>query len=236
MPSTGTPSRNTPGSTEGAPGSYTEAGPPERISPAGRRALSSAAVRSCGTISEYTRHSRTRRAMSCAYWAPRSRTRTGRASESPAGRSGEGSGLTRSVPHPDALLRLIGLALGLDAGRDDELGLLELLDRGVARRRHRGCEGPEQVEGAVVLVRRPDEDLAQRGDLLGLHACPARQGRMKRRHAPVVAAAGSLVRAGQRRADHDGVGASGDRLGDVAAGPHAAVGDHVAVAPGLPQL
>ena len=59
---------------------------------------------------------------------------------------------------------------------------------------------------------------------------------MERRHPPVVAAAGRLVRAGHRRADHHGVGATGDRLGDVAAGAHAAVGDHVAVAAGLVQV
>ena len=39
-----------------------------------------------------------------------------------------------------------------------------------------------------------------------------------------------------RRADHHRVGAAGDRLGDVAAGAHAAVGDHVAVAAGLVQV
>src|SRR3954470_13165957 len=42
----------------------------------GRRASSSATGVVCGTISEYTRASRTRRAMSWAYWAPKSTTRT----------------------------------------------------------------------------------------------------------------------------------------------------------------
>ena len=49
----------------------------------------------------------------------------------------------------------------------------------------------------------------------------------------MVAAAGRLVGARQRGADHHGVGAAGDRLRDVAAGAHASVGDHVAVAAGL---
>src|SRR5579875_4071902 len=44
--------------------------------PAGRRRASSAALSVCGTISECTRASRTRRAISCAYWAPKSTTRT----------------------------------------------------------------------------------------------------------------------------------------------------------------
>src|SRR5215471_17999570 len=42
----------------------------------GRRASISATGIAAGTISEYTRHSRTRRAISCAYWAPKSTTRT----------------------------------------------------------------------------------------------------------------------------------------------------------------
>ena len=48
-------------------------------------------------------------------------------------------------------------------------------------------------------------------------------------HAPVVAAPGRLVGAGERRADHDGVGTHDDGLGDVAAGAHAAVGDDLDV-------
>src|SRR5712692_950621 len=43
---------------------------------AGRFARISAADMVQGTISEYTRHSRTRRAINCAYWAPKSTTRT----------------------------------------------------------------------------------------------------------------------------------------------------------------
>ena len=41
MPSVGTPSSKSPGSTCGAPSAYTEAGPPERISAAGLRARTS---------------------------------------------------------------------------------------------------------------------------------------------------------------------------------------------------
>src|SRR5689334_2642253 len=44
---------------------------------AGRRASISATLIVLGTICEYTWHSRTRRAISCAYWAPKSTTRTG---------------------------------------------------------------------------------------------------------------------------------------------------------------
>ena len=60
----------------GAPSACTDAGPPEKITPFGlRRAISSAEM-SWGTISEWTWASRTRRAMSWAYWAPKSTTRT----------------------------------------------------------------------------------------------------------------------------------------------------------------
>ena len=52
---------------------------------------------------------------------------------------------------------------------------------------------------------------------------------MERRHAPVEPVPGRLVGARERRADHHGVGAAGDRLGEVAAVAHPAVGDHLAV-------
>ena len=60
----------------GAPGAYTEAGPPERIMADGFIAASASALMSQGTISEYTCKSRTRRAMSWPYCAPKSNTAT----------------------------------------------------------------------------------------------------------------------------------------------------------------
>ena len=56
---------------------FTLFGPPDRINADGRRAATSAAVMRLGTISEKTCSSRTRRAISWAYWAPKSTTRTG---------------------------------------------------------------------------------------------------------------------------------------------------------------
>src|SRR5437762_6415295 len=73
MPRTGNSPEITPGSTLGAPSSYTLAGPPERMTPITFRARSSAGVTSCGRISQYTRDSRTRRAMSWVYCEPKSR-------------------------------------------------------------------------------------------------------------------------------------------------------------------
>src|SRR4051812_47222844 len=60
----------------GAPGAYTDCGPPDSTIAAGLRANISSTEVVCGTISEYTRASRTRRAISWAYWAPKSTTRT----------------------------------------------------------------------------------------------------------------------------------------------------------------
>ena len=76
MPNTGTPASRMRVSSLGAPSSYTDDGPPERMMAAGRSARMASASRAELTISEYTDASRTRRAMSCAYCAPKSTTRT----------------------------------------------------------------------------------------------------------------------------------------------------------------
>ena len=79
MPSTGTPAPSSsggPGGSGGAPSEYTDAGPPDKMMALGLRASISVTGMVAGTISEYTWHSRTRRAISCAYWAPKSTTRT----------------------------------------------------------------------------------------------------------------------------------------------------------------
>src|SRR5438552_9832581 len=120
----------------GAPSTCTDLGPPLKMIPLGRRASMSDSGMSRGTISLYTCASRTRRAISCAYWAPKSTTRT---------RSEESLKLSR---HPDALSPLERLALGLQGRRDHDFGLLELLDRLVARGRHRRAQRAEQVERA----------------------------------------------------------------------------------------
>src|SRR4029450_3334511 len=70
------PSSSRRGSRAGAPGSYTDLGAPDRISALASWARTVAGSTSQGTTSENTWHSRTRRAMSWAYWAPKSSTRT----------------------------------------------------------------------------------------------------------------------------------------------------------------
>src|SRR3954453_1828253 len=74
MPSTGMPSSSSSARRRGAPSAYTEAGPPERISPRGARRLISSTSTVCGSSSLKTPHSRTRRAISWEYWPPKSRT------------------------------------------------------------------------------------------------------------------------------------------------------------------
>src|SRR2546426_8951340 len=126
MPSTGTPASYSATSIDGASSTCTDAGPPERMIPFGRRASISSKGIERGTISEYTCASRTRRAISCAYCAPKSTTSTGWISLT-----------SLLVTHADALGPLHRLALGLQSRRDHHLGLLELLDRLVTGRRHR---------------------------------------------------------------------------------------------------
>src|SRR5580658_6545742 len=75
MPSTGTPNSNTAAGARGGSESVTDSGPPERITPRGAKARTAASVMSQGWISQYTPLSRTRRAMSWVYCAPKSRIR-----------------------------------------------------------------------------------------------------------------------------------------------------------------
>src|SRR6185503_20968772 len=113
---------------------------------------------SCGRSSAKTPHSRTRRAISCEYWPPKSSTSTSscatarsRASSS----TGWSAATAEPCPaictsvcdkrhrsaarrHPDLLLTLELLALGLQRRRDQQLGPVELGDVLVSAGRHRG--------------------------------------------------------------------------------------------------
>src|SRR5947208_1391045 len=104
-------------------------------------------------ISEYTDISRTRRAISCVYWPPKSRTAilSGASMRRPA------------LPGPSQLLGLLeDLPFGLDRRRDDQLRQLKLADAPGAHRAHAGSDGADQVERAVLGERGPDEDLLER--------------------------------------------------------------------------
>src|SRR5512139_1378022 len=75
MPSTGTLAFHTAWGARGASFCRTDSGPPDRMMPLGLNAATSASLTSQGWISQYTPSSRTRRAMSCVYWEPKSRMR-----------------------------------------------------------------------------------------------------------------------------------------------------------------
>src|SRR5215217_1126042 len=76
MPRTGMPISSSSRRSSGAPSEYTEAGPPDSTSAPGRRSLMLSKSVVCGRSSAKTPHSRIRRAMSCEYWPPKSRTST----------------------------------------------------------------------------------------------------------------------------------------------------------------
>src|SRR5688572_24251951 len=149
------------------------------MSASGRLACTAAGVMRWLTTSEYTRHSRTRRAISWEYCPPRSTTRTGRSS---GFGSGVGSGTTspNSLSHSYSLRLLERFTLGFDRRREHDLGLLELVDVLVAAGRHRRAERSHEVQRSVVLGRGPHEDLLEARHLLHLNAGPARECWMER--------------------------------------------------------
>src|SRR6266540_4438696 len=245
MPSVGIPSSKMPRSTRGAFSAYTDAGPPERITAYGLRRRISSGVTRCPTSSEYTRASRTRRAISCAYCPPRSRTSTGRS-------SGAGSGTgsrTTSAPIVGRLLRdrhVVRMRLAQPRGGDaHELGLLQLRKRRRAAVAHRLPQPADELIEDVphrALVR--DAPL----DALGDHPVdvldvalevavlrePARLHRADRAHAAVLLealalvhhdVAGALLRTCEERAEHRGIRAGRERLRQIAGRRHSAVCD-----------
>src|SRR2546427_11214831 len=123
-----------------------------------------------------------RRAMRWQYWPPALRTTiwfTGGA----------------ALAWTPQLLRLLeDLAFGLDGGRNDQLGLLQLADRLRAHRAHAGADGPHEVQRAVLREGRPEEDLLEGARDADADGRPPRQGRVGRRHAPVIAGPGRLDR------------------------------------------
>src|SRR6266508_453700 len=243
MTSVGMPSENTSASTCGAPSAYTDAGPPLRIRACGLRARTCAAVTPCPTSSEYTRHSRTRRAISCAYCPPRSTTSTGRSS---AGRSGSGrtsAAIVRCLLRDRHVVRMtLAEARGSDA---DELRTLHLLDRRRAAIAHRLAHAADELvqdrrDGPLVRDTPFDSLRHELLDVLDVALEVTVAGRTprahcaERAHAPVLLepfalmkndVTGALVGSGQERPGHDGVRAGGNRLRDVARRRHAAVCD-----------
>src|SRR5260221_4334621 len=127
--------------------------------------------------------------------------------------------------HRDALDGLEELAFRLDRGGDDDLGFLEFLDVHRADIAHAGGDRADEVLGAVIDRGRAEEDLFERAGDADMNAGAAREVGVRRGHAPMIAAAGRFLGAGEGGADHDGIGTAGERLADVAALGHAAIGD-----------
>src|SRR3954465_7349101 len=73
MPSTGTPTSNTAGGALPVDSSYADMWLPERITPTAPKLRTNSSDTSWGWTSQKTFASRTRRAISCVYCAPKSR-------------------------------------------------------------------------------------------------------------------------------------------------------------------
>src|SRR3954469_24307786 len=233
-----------PWSICGAPSAYTDAGPPERITAIGLRRRRSSALARCETSSEYTRASRTRRAISCEYCPPRSSTSTGRSSGSGWSWVTSGAAVIRCVLRDRDVVR-VRLAQARP-GDADEARLLQRVDRRRAAVAHRLADAADEVvedvrNGTLVRHARLDPlghelldvldvalEVAVFAEATGLH-------RAERAHPAVLLdslaldddhVARRLVGAGEHAADHHAVCACRDRLRDVAGRGDAAVGDH----------
>src|SRR3954454_8425461 len=244
MPSVGIPSSNTRGSTCGASSAYTDAGPPLRISAYGLRARTASGEIVCPTSSEYTRHSRTRRAISCEYWPPRSTTSTGRSSATGNSTTFDlSAAIVRSLFRDRHVVRMRLSETG--TGDADEAGFLHVVDRRRAAVAHRLPNAADELvhdrAQRALVADAPFDPF--RDELLDVLDVPlevailrerACAHRAERAHATVFLEplpldedhlARRLVRAGEKRSEHDRVGACRDRLRDVARRRQAAVAD-----------
>src|SRR6185503_4899858 len=184
--------------------------------------------------------------MSWLYWPPKSRTSTGRS-------CGEGSGAGKGRTSASAIVRrvlrdrdVVWMALAEPRSGDaDEPRLLQVFERRRAAVAHRLPEPADELvddrpERPLVRDATLDPLRDELGDVLDVALEVAvlreraRLHRAERAHPAVLLeplalddqdASGRLVRAGEHRAEHDGVGAGGDRLRDVARRRETAVGD-----------
>src|SRR4029453_5783327 len=131
-------------------------------------------------ISEYTDISRIRRAISWVYCAPKSRIAILSRPNLPLAR------------RPQLLGPLEDLPFRLDGRGDDQLRLLQLADVHGAHPAHALANRAAEVERAVLCEARSEENLLERSRHAHANPCAARQVRVRRGHAPVIAAAGRL--------------------------------------------
>src|SRR5205807_23313 len=135
MPSTGTPSWNTACGARAVDSSYADMWLPERITPLAPNSRTKASLTSQGWISQYTRASRTRRAMSWVYWAPKSRTRIFWCLLDPV--------IWRLLHYLDVVH--VGLADPRGGDLHELAARAQLLDRGVARIAHARAQAADEL-------------------------------------------------------------------------------------------
>src|SRR5436190_8944776 len=167
MPSTGMPSSSKSFRSFGAPSAYTDAGPPERIRPRGLRRLMSSTSTVCGSSSEKTPSSRTRRAISCEYWPPKSRTSTSSVADF-RGSCAAAPSVARTELSKDAGLKAYfvrrrprtqegeghrGRGLVRGDGLEDLLGVHAAHERLGRLRRRRGCARGPHPDRLLTLER-----------------------------------------------------------------------------------
>src|SRR5882672_3568542 len=233
MPSTGTPSWNTACGARPVDSSYADMWLPERITPVAPNARTEASLTSHGWISQYTRASRTRRAMSWVYWAPKSRMRIFWC-------------LLDSVIWRllhDLHIMHVRLADARGGDLHELAACAQLLDRGVAGIAHACPQAADELldhPDRAALVGDPPFDPF--GDqLVHVHIrileIPVRRAFLHRaERAPAAVGlvraalveldlARRLVGAGEERAEHHGVRAGGERFRDIARIADAAIGD-----------
>ena len=114
--------------------------------PSGLRRRSSSTGVSCGRISEKTRSSRIRRAISCAYWAPKSRTISGRSAASDS-TCGPLDRPRLCLTHPTFRVATVRkmLATRPPSARPGHAGRVRLLGRGVELAQRDGAREPRRV-------------------------------------------------------------------------------------------
>src|SRR5688500_7860961 len=166
MPSVGIPRSKSAGFMRGAPSAYTDAGPPLRVSACGLRARTASCEIVCGTSSEYTRASRTRRATSREYWPPQSGTRTAPSSDGAACRAAASPTVVSVGVLRDRDVVRVALAQPR-SGDPHELRVLQVVDGRRAAVAHRLPEAADELVHDVLdrpLVR--DAALDPLGDEL----------------------------------------------------------------------
>src|SRR5438093_4222165 len=220
--------------------------------PAGASRRIVASGTSKGWISQYTWSSRTRRAISCVYWEPKSRMRI---TAAPPSRALIETVVGRFLRDVDVVDVVLTEPRGGDA---DEGGPPQVRQRAGAEVAHARTQPPDELlydEGEGALVRHPPLDalgheLRTEVDerllvlAVAVAASLALAHRLERSHAAIELVGPALVEdrlarallgAREEPADHDAVGAGGDRLRDVAGELDAAVGDHGNARPRCPS-